>query len=56
MTVAGGNLMRLPRWIAAALVLSLTPPAFAPEWENFVFIEDGFEVNFPGRPQVEDTT
>lgn len=48
--------MRLPRWIAAALVLSLTPPAFAQEWENFVFIEDGFEVNFPGRPQVEDTT
>ena len=48
--------MRLTRWIAAALVLSLTPPALAQEWENFVFIEDGFEVNFPGRPQVENTT
>ena len=48
--------MRLPRSIAAALVLSLTPPVFAQEWENFVFIEDGFEVNFPGRHQVEDTT
>ena len=48
--------MRLPRSIAAALVLLLTPPVFAQEWENFMFIEDGFEVNFPGRPQVEDTT
>ena len=48
--------MRLTHWMAAALVLSLTPPAFAQDWENFVFIEDGFEVNFPGRPQVENTT
>ena len=23
---------------------------------NFVFVEDGFKVNFPGRPQVENTT
>jgi hypothetical protein len=50
--------MRLTPWIAAALVLSLTTPAFAQdqEWDNFVFNEDGFEVNFPGRPQVENTT
>jgi hypothetical protein len=48
--------MRVTRWIAAALVLSLTPPAFAQQWENFVFVEDRFEVNFPGRPQVENTT
>lgn len=48
--------MRLTRWIAATLVLSFTPPASAQEWENFVFIEDGFEVNFPGRPRMENTT
>ena len=48
--------MRLTPWIAAALVLSLTTPAFAQEWDQFVFVEDGFTVNFPGRPQVENTT
>ena len=49
--------MRLTPWIAAALVFILTTPAFAQEeWEQFVFAEDGFTVNFPGRPQVENTT
>ena len=48
--------MRLTPWIAAALVLSLTTPAFAQEWDQFVFVDDGFTVNFPGRPQVENTT
>jgi hypothetical protein len=48
--------MRLTSCIAAALVLVLAPPAFAQEWEDFVFVEDGFSVNFPGRPKVENTT
>ena len=48
--------MRVIPWIAAALVLSLVTPALAQEWEDFVFVEDGFKVNFPGRPQVENTT
>ena len=48
--------MRVTPWIAAALVLSLTAPASGQEWDNFVFVEDGFQVNFPGRPQVENTT
>lgn len=48
--------MRVTPWIAAALVLSLTTPALAQEWDNVVFVEDGFTVNFPGRPQVESTT
>lgn len=48
--------MHMISWITAALILLLVPPALAQEWENFVFVEDGFEVNFPGRPQVEDTT
>jgi len=38
-------------------MLSVVTPAFAQEeWDNFQFIEDGFEVNFPGRPQLENTT
>ncbi|MGH9254558.1 MAG: hypothetical protein ACRD3C_08305 [Vicinamibacterales bacterium] len=48
--------MRVTPSIAVALVLSLATPALAQEWDNFVFVEDGFEVNFPGRPQVENTT
>jgi len=50
------NIMRLTPWIAALLVLSLLTPAFAQEWDEFVFVEDGFKVNFPGRPQIENTT
>ena len=49
--------MRVLPWIAAALVLSLGSPAFAQEeWDNFKFPEDGFEVNFPGKPTVENPT
>jgi hypothetical protein len=48
--------MRVTPWIAAALVLAFAAPALAQEWDEFVFIEDGFKVNFPGRPQVENTT
>src|SRR6266508_2540215 len=48
--------MRLIPWIAAAVVLVLVPPAFAQEWDEFVFADDGFKVNFPGRPQVENAT
>jgi hypothetical protein len=56
MTAAERNMMRLTKWIAAALVLSFTSPAVAQEWENFQFADDGFEVNFPGRPEIEETT
>ena len=49
--------MRVFGWIAAALVLSLATPVLAQEdWDNFKFPEDGFEVNFPGKPKVENTT
>ena len=49
--------MRVISWIAAALLLSIVTPALAQEeWDNFVFVNDGFEVNFPGKPQVENTT
>jgi hypothetical protein len=49
--------MRVISAVAAALVLSLATPALAQEdWDNFKFPEDGFEVNFPGKPKVENTT
>jgi hypothetical protein len=47
---------RILAWSIAVLVVALPRPAPAQEWENFVFIEDGFEANFPGRPEVENTT
>ena len=49
--------MRVISWMAAAVALSLATPVFAQEdWDNFKFPEDGFEVNFPGKPKVENTT
>jgi hypothetical protein len=40
----------------AVLALSLATPAFAQEWEEFVSAEDGFSINFPGKPTIENTT
>ena len=49
--------MRVISAVAAAVALSLATPALAQEdWDNFKFPEDGFEVNFPGKPKVETTT
>jgi len=51
------TIMRVIPWIAAVLTLALVTPAFAQEeWDNFKFPEDGFEVNFPGKPLVQTTT
>src|SRR5262245_4166899 len=53
----GGQKMRVIPWMAAALVLSLATPVLAQEeWDNFKFPEDGFEVNFPGKPAVQNIT
>jgi hypothetical protein len=41
---------------ALALVLSVSGPAAAQEWEQYTSILDGFTINFPGRPTVTDTT
>ena len=49
--------MRVTSWTAAALVVLLAAPALAQEdWDNFKFTDDGFEVNFPGRPTIANTT
>jgi len=48
--------MRSIRWMAAVLVVALASPASAQEWDEFVFVEDRFKVNFPGKPRIEETT
>lgn len=48
--------MQLILMIATALVLSIVSPAGAQEWDEHVFPQDGFKVNFPGKPTVETTT
>lgn len=48
--------MRRTLWIGAVLVLSLATAASAQEWDEFVFVEDGFKANFPGAPKVDTTT
>ena len=48
--------MRVITALSVALTLFLSAPAFAQEWTEFVSREDGFEINFPGQPNVEETT
>ena len=40
--------------IVLALLLSAPTFALAQEWEEFVSIQDGFAVNFPGKPKVTE--
>ena len=42
--------------LSVALVLSVSGPAGAQDWEEFVSVREGFTVNFPGRPTVTETT
>ena len=39
-----------------ASALSISGPAVAQEWNEYVSTQDGFTVNFPGQPRVIDTT
>ncbi|HEY6359830.1 MAG TPA: hypothetical protein VIX63_01935 [Vicinamibacterales bacterium] len=49
--------MRPSPLLTTAVVLALIGPAFAQgEWDVFASTEDGFSVNFPGQPKVEQTT
>jgi hypothetical protein len=41
--------------LAAVVVLTMSAPAFAQEWTEFVSREDLFTTNFPGPPQVTAT-
>jgi hypothetical protein len=42
--------------VVIALVLSTSVPAFAQEWTEFVSRDDLFSANFPGAPQVTEST
>jgi hypothetical protein len=47
------------RMIAAVLTTSIVfsaSPALAQEWTDFVSRDDGFRVNFPGQPNITETT
>ena len=50
-----GHVMRTTVW-AFALVLSVSGPAVAQEWEEYTNTQDGFRANFPGQPNVTETT
>jgi hypothetical protein len=41
---------------AFALLLSFCSSAVAQEWEEYVNTEDGFKINFPGKPKVVEAT
>lgn len=48
--------MRICVVAVAVLLGAIVSPAGAQEWEEFVSPEDGFSVNFPGKPTIERTT
>lgn len=48
--------MRFSPLVAAILLLSLSTPASAQEWIEYVSKEDRFTGNFPGQPRVTQTT
>ena len=47
--------MRVLPLVSSILVLSLSSPAFAQEWIEFVSREDRFTCNFPTQPKIADT-
>src|SRR5262245_1271360 len=42
--------------VGAALMLSLSASAAAQDWEQYISIQDGFKVDFPGQPKITETT
>jgi hypothetical protein len=44
------------RALAFALLLSIPALAFAQEWEEYTSLQDGFRLNFPGQPKVNEIT
>ena len=46
--------MRLIPFVSAAFVLTISGPAFAQEWIEYVSRPDFFSVNFPSQPEVRD--
>ena len=48
--------MRSIAALSIALAFCLSMPAVAQEWTQFQSLEDGFSIDFPGQPNVEETT
>ena len=48
--------MHLIPLVSAALVLTISGPAFAQEWKEYVSKQDLFSVSFQGEPTVRDIT
>jgi hypothetical protein len=48
--------MRTTALIVTALVILMSAPAAAQEWEDYVNTQDGFHVNFPGKPRITEIT
>lgn len=46
--------MGVARLVTAVFLLFLALPAAAQEWATFESIQDGFSVNFPGKPAVQE--
>jgi hypothetical protein len=47
--------MRMTAFVIA-LVLSISGPVAAQDWDAYVSTQDGFQINFPGPPKVTETT
>ena len=50
------HVMHMTTVFVSALVLWAATPAGAQDWEEYVSTRDGFRVNFPGQPNVTETT
>ena len=50
------RLVRLTRVLVAAVALASPGAVHAQEWDDFTSREDGFHVNFPGKPSVTTST
>jgi hypothetical protein len=48
--------MRVSPFVAAALLLTLSVPASAQDWVEYVNREDRFTGNFPSQPRITQTT
>ena len=48
--------MRTTALIVTALLLFVSAPAAAQEWEDYINTQDGFKVNFPGKPRITEIT
>jgi len=49
-------MMRTPLLLSATLVVSLSAPLFAQDWDEFISKEERFSCNFPGKPTITETT